>query len=149
AQGVADRYAAQTGDVINKLLGDGSGQTLRANQLVRTADNDFQDLLVLAYKMTRAFVHRYNFADTAEGWTNKVYRSLTLTDVQALRDALTNAEQGYCGMQGADCDTGNNRQVFRFSMREQLFPGLKDIVDPNSGRVLFAGEQFHNLITSS
>jgi hypothetical protein len=149
AQNVADRFAEQTSDIVNKLIGADSGQSLRANELIRASDKEFQDLLVVAYKMTRAFLHRYNFADQADVWTNRVYKLLTVKDIEKLEADLVAAEQSYCGAQGIDCDSINNRQVFRFSMRDQLFPQLKDIVDPTTGKVLYAGTQFHNLISSS
>jgi len=150
AQNVADRFGAQTSNVVNRLMGEDSSQTLRSNQLVRQADKEFQGLLVLAYKMTRAFLHRYNYADQSEVWTNRAYSLMTVADVVKLKDDLVSNEQAYCGAQpGADCDQVNNRKVFEFSMRKQLFPQLKDIVDPVTGNVLLAGAQFHNLITSS
>ncbi|HET9956991.1 MAG TPA: hypothetical protein VFQ61_20990 [Polyangiaceae bacterium] len=149
AQRTADRYAEQTNDVIKRLLGNDSSQTLRSNQLVRAADAEFQNLLVFAYKMTRAFLHRYNYADQAEVWTNRVYQLITIADVEKLVTDLVEEERRYCGSQGIDCDSINGRQVMRFSVRDQLFPQLSDIVDPTTGRILFKGEQFHNLITSS
>jgi len=149
AQAVADRFAEQTNDVVKRLVGGDSSQTLRANQLTRAADEEFQKLLVVAYKMTRAFLHRYNYADQTETWTNRVYQLLTIADVEKLVTDLVDEERRYCGSQGIDCDSINNRQVFRFSMREQLFPQLTGMVDPNTGNFMGAGEQFHNLITSS
>jgi hypothetical protein len=149
AQRAADRYAAQTNDVVKRLVGADSSQTLRSNQLVRVADAEFQDLLVLAYKMTRAFLHRYNYADQSEIWTNRVYQLLTIADVEKLVTDLVEEERRYCGSQGIDCDAINGRQVLRFALRDQLFPQLSDIVDPVSGKILFKGEQFHNIITSS
>lgn len=149
AQNVANRFAEQNLDIVKRLVGQDSGQTVRANRLIQSADKSFQSLLVDAYKMTRAFIHRYNYADNEATWTNRVYRLMTIADVQQLVSDLTDAERNYCGLSGGDCDAINNRQVMRFSLREQLFPQLKDIVDPTTGNVLYAGEQFHNLITSS
>ncbi|MCH2110159.1 MAG: hypothetical protein MK135_12595, partial [Polyangiaceae bacterium] len=40
-------------------------------------------------------------------------------------------------------------EVFEFSVQKQLFPQMRDIVNPDTGRVLTVGQQFHNLITSS
>jgi hypothetical protein len=149
AQDIASRYKDQNEDLVRRLVGQDSGQTIRANRLVRAADKSFHGLLVDAYKMTRAFIHRYNYADQAEAWTNRVYRLTTVADVEQLVADLTDAERNFCGTMGGDCDAINNRQVFRFSLREQLFPQLKDSVDPTTGNVVYAGEQFHNLITSS
>ncbi len=38
--------------------------------------------------------------------------------------------------------------MLRFSLRSHLFPNLIDVVDARTGRVVTAGEQFHNIITS-
>jgi hypothetical protein len=155
AQNIANRFAQQTDDIVARLVGQDSGSTLRAGQLVRASDAEFQSLLIKAYKMTRAFLHRYNYADTEmtarsqTTWTNRVYALTTVADVEKLVADLTTQEREYCGAEGIDCDSSNNRQMFPFSIREQLFPELRDIVDPSTGNFLTAGEQFHNIITSS
>jgi hypothetical protein len=149
AQNIANRYGEQTADIVNRLVGTNSSQTLRNNELIRAADGEFQAALVLAYKMSRAYVHRFNYKDQAEVWTNRVYKLLTVADIQKFAAMLDTDAQSYCGVAGIDCDSISVKQLFRFSMREQLFPQLKDIVDPVSGDVLTKGMQFHNLITSS
>ena len=49
---------------------------------------------------------------------------------------------------GIDCDTFANVETLRISLRDRLFPNLRDIVDARSGEVLTKGQQFHNLITA-
>ena len=42
----ADRYREQTQDIVNRLVGADSGQSLRANEMIRASDKEFQDLLL-------------------------------------------------------------------------------------------------------
>jgi hypothetical protein len=149
AQQAANRNVELTGDLVERLVGSESGSVLAANARVQEANARFQKMLVEAYKMTRAFVHRYNLDSQAEAWSNRVYQIVTIQDLKQFISFLDNVEQNYCGAQGLDCDYINNGEVFEFSVQKQLFPDLRDIVDPNTGKVLTAGQQFHNLITSS
>lgn len=152
-QFLAERAVARNQDkvafLIDHLVGRESGDVLVRNKLIERSDREFQRLLLDTYKMTRAFIHRYNLNKQAEQWTNRVYELVTVQDVKDFLQFLTDEEQAYCGGEGIDCDFINNRETFRFSLREELFPALRDIVDPKTGSVLTAGQQFHNIITSS
>lgn len=148
AQTAADFYGWEVGYVADHLLNRETGNVLLGNQLVRESSEAFRDLVLTGYKMTMAFIHAYNLP-TSEA-TALVYQALsvvTLDDVQALADDLIRREQDYCGREAIDCDSTNNWHVLRYSVRSQLFPQLRDRVDPQTNTVVTAGEQFHNLIT--
>ncbi len=145
----ARRYNQNVSDVVSRLIGRESGSPLLRNSMVQEYNAEYQKLLIDTYKMTQAFIHRYNYAEQAGGITNQVYQLYTLADVSSFVNYLNTQEQNYCGASGIDCDAANNRQVFEFSMRNELFPSLRDIVDPATGNVLTAGQQFHNMITSA
>ncbi|HYQ40706.1 MAG TPA: hypothetical protein VER11_02020 [Polyangiaceae bacterium] len=149
AQRAADRNAQVVTQLIDTLVGRESGSVLVSNRKVQDSNARFQKMLVEAYKMTRAFVHRFNLDNQSEAWSNRVYQIVTIKDLEEFIAFLDNVEQNYCGAAGLDCDYVNNGEVFEFSIQKQLFPSLRDIVDPNTGKVLTVGQQFHNLITSS
>lgn len=149
AQEAARRYRENVATIFERLTGQESGNALLRNKLVQDFNAEFQKLLIEAYKMSQAFIHRFNLVSEAGAITNRVYQLNTLDDVSQFMAELTEFDQTYCGTHGGDCDAANNRQLFRFSVRQQLFPEIRDIVDPASGKVLTAGQQFHNIITSS
>lgn len=149
ARQAVKRSAEKTSFLVDHLLGRESGSILIRNKLVKEANDKFRLMLVDAYKMTRAFIHRFNVDAEAENWTNRVYQITTAEDLRYFLDFLADIELNYCGAEGLDCDYINNGQVFEFSVQKQLFPHLQDIVDPTTGKVLTVGQQFHNLITSS
>lgn len=149
AEQAAKRHSEKLEFLIDHLLGRESGSLLVRNKLMQKVDTEFQKVLLDTYKMTQAFIHRFNLDDRAESWRNQVYQIMTIQDVEDYLAFLTEEEQNYCGAQGVDCDYINNRQIFEFSVQKQLFPDLRDIMDPVTGRVLTVGQQFHNIITSS
>ena len=148
AEEAAKRFSQQTEDLIKNLTGTESGSILVRNKLVKKANERFQKMLIEAYKMTRAFIHRYNIDDQAEAWTNKVYEIVTVDDLEEFLSFLKETEENYCGAQGLDCDYVHNEELLELSVQKQLFPDLQDIVNPDTGTVLTVGEQFHNIITS-
>jgi hypothetical protein len=148
AKRAADRYTEHIGNIVDHLIGGESGNILLRNQYVQTANARFHDLLVATYKMAMAFIHSYNLKDQSVQITNRVFQIMTPADVRDFVRELDVFELSYCGGAGIDCDSVHNTEHFRFSMREELFPSLRDIVDPRSGAVLTKGEQFHNIITS-
>ncbi|MBT9556081.1 MAG: hypothetical protein IV100_08640 [Myxococcales bacterium] len=148
AQHVVDRYQGDVKSVADHLVGRESGFVLLGDHLVRGASSSFQDVVQTAYRMTMAFIHQYNLGP-AEA-SSLVSQSLALLTLDEARDFVLQLEdlsQGYCGAEGIDCDYGANSRVLRFSVRDQLFPSLRDQVDGKTGKVVTAGEQFHNLIT--
>lgn len=145
----AARYDQNINQVVDTLVGRESGSVLVSNRKVQDANARFQKMLIEAYKMTRAFVHRFNLDSQSEAWSNRVYQIVTIKDMEDFIAFLDKVEQNYCGAAGLDCDYVNNGEVFEFSVQRQLFPGLHDIVNPNTGKVLTVGQQFHNIITSS
>lgn len=149
AQAAADRSAQTVSQLVDTLVGRESGSVLVSNRKVQDANARFQKMLIEAYKMTRAFVHRFNLDNQSEAWSNRVYQIVTIQDMEDFIAFLDKVEQNYCGAAGLDCDYVNNGEVFEFSVQKQLFPGLHDIVNPSTGKVLTVGQQFHNLITSS
>lgn len=149
AQRVADRYGETVTDLAGRLIGRESGSVIERNAMVQDAEARFQDALIDVYKMSQAFIHRYNIASEARELQAMAYQISTVQDIRNFVEQLNGREASYCGRLGADCDAINNNSVLRISLRQTLFPNLRDIVDPETGTVLTAGEQFHNLITSS
>lgn len=154
AQRTADRSAEATAHLLytltDHLLGQADSTAMMSNDLIIASEEAFQDLLIATYKMTMAFVHAYNMRERSQDFTNRVFRLLTPDDVQNYLHDLDRERRNYCGSSVAtnDCDTLNNLSQFRFSVRDNLFPQLRDIVDPKTGKVTTAGEQFHSLITT-
>ena len=149
AQYAADRLDASIANTLDHLVGRETGSVLVGNEFVSRAAKTFSRILDTTYRMVMAFNHRHNLpGDEANALVERVYQAVTLDDVQAIIDTLVEEEELYCGREGIDCDTFNNVSVLRFSLRDELFPDLRDIVDPRTGRVVTKGEQFHNLITS-
>ena len=150
AQAAADRFHAEVSFVAEHLVGRETGNLILGDQLVRDASAAFEDLVLFAYKMVLAFVHEYNVPEgEANLLINRALAMVTLDDVGALVSDLEDWERDYCGQEAIDCDTATNVEVLRFSVRDQLFPQLRDVVDAHTGAVLTAGEQFHDLITQA
>ena len=140
------RYKERLGDLVDRLVGRETGSVLVRNGLIREAEAQFQEVLLDSYKMTQAFVHRYNEAEREHGLQNAAFQLSSAQDVDRHVDLLTRLEDRYCGAQGIDCDAVHNRKVFAYSLRKNLFPDLRDIVDANTGAVRTAGQQFHDLL---
>lgn len=145
----ADRYAEDVYTVATHLVGRESGQILKGEAISRDANASFHEILTTTYKMTMAFVHHYNAPPgDASNLISKAKRLTTLDDVQEFIAELDKRVNDYCGLEGIDCDAQNNFEITRFSLRDRLFPGLTDVIDARTGKVLTAGEQFHNTITA-
>jgi hypothetical protein len=135
--------------LINHLVGRESGSVLVGNHLVGQSAKTYRKALDVAYRMTVAFAHRNNLSKAARTQlTNAVLQAVTLEDLQEHIDNLVAMDSSYCAREAIDCDAFNNLSTLRFSLRDELFPQLRDIVDPQTGAVLTRGEQFHNTITS-
>lgn len=135
--------------IVDHLVGRETGSVLVGNHLVRQSAKTYRRILDAAYRMTMAFAHRYNLPrGTRDQLVNRVQQAVTLDDIQAHLDDLKERARTYCGTEAIDCDAFNNLSVLRFSMRDELFPQLRDIVDPATGTVFTRGQQFHNIITS-
>lgn len=149
ARQVARRHKEGVENIVARLVGRESGSVLLRNKMVAESNRVFQEALVEAYKMSQAFSHRYNMGQDSRSLVNRVYRLQTADDIRSFVAELDKAESRYCGAQGLDCDSANNTKIYRLSLRETLFPNLRDIVDAKTGKVLSKGRQFHNIITSS
>ncbi|MEW5847247.1 MAG: dickkopf-related protein [Myxococcota bacterium] len=135
--------------LLDHLVGRESGSVLVGNFLVRESSATFRRALQVAYRMVLAFAHRYNLSVAERNQLiAQVMQAVTVEDLQALVQLLIERERGYCGREAIDCDAFNNLNVLRLSLRDLLFPQLRDLVDPATGRVVTRGEQFHNIITS-
>ena len=149
---IGANYATYQDDVrfiVDHLVGRQKGNLLRGRRLAIESDAKFREVLQYAYRMYMAFIHQYNISpDDAAGLRSRLVNSSTLDDLERFINELTQYELEYCGREGIDCDTLNNIEVLKFSVRDRLFPGLKDIVDARTGRVVTVGEQFNNIITS-
>lgn len=148
AEQAVRRYGEQNGSIVQHLVGGMNGDVLLRNKAVLDAEAKFQDLLLATYKLTMAFVHSYNLTAQSSEMVARVFQLMSPDEVAAYLADLDRYEANYCGGAGIDCDSVNNVEVFRFSVRDQLFPGLRDVVDARTGAVLTKGEQFHNMITS-
>jgi hypothetical protein len=145
----SDGYAEEAEFLFDRLVGRESGSTLFGRQLVIGSSGRFREAHQYTYRMLRAFIHQYNLpTGDATVLTNRLLAAVTLDDLEGIISELDRREREYCGQEGLDCDAFSNTEVLRLSLREALFPQLRDVVDPNTGRVVTAGEQFHNIITS-
>lgn len=146
---ISNGYADEAEFLFDRLVGRESGSVLFGRQLVASSSQSFRQAHQYTYRMLRAFIHQYNLS-TAEATplVNSLLAAVTLDDLQGIIGELDRLEREYCGREGIDCDASSNTEVLRLSLREALFPNLRDVIDPNSGEVLTAGEQFHNIITS-
>lgn len=149
ARQASKRHEEVVSSIVNHLVGRESGSVLTRNKMVVTSNVKFQEVLVETYKMAQAFIHRYNKGSQSRSLVNRVYRLQTATDIREFIAELEKAERDYCGASAVDCDSVNNTKIYRLSLRDTLFPSLRDIVDAKSGKVLTKGQQFHNIITSS
>jgi len=148
AQHVVDRYNKEVTFVAEHLVGRESGYVLLGDHLVQEAGTTFREILQYANRMTLAFAHHYNLPPgEAAQLVAESLALVTLDDVDQFVEKLDKMAMQYCGLQAIDCDYNNNGRVLRFSVRDQLFPQLRDIVDGKTGKVVTAGQQFHNTIT--
>lgn len=145
----SQRYAESLESMVDVITGSQAGDALFANQAVISANEGFDELMLLAYKMTRSFAHRYNLGNEAIERENRLFRIITLQDLQEYVSDIADEGRSFCGANGFACDSASNDRVYRFSVRNELFPDLKDIViDASAGNVVTAEQQFHNIITS-
>jgi len=149
AQRAVDRFSEKVTFTADHLIGRESGFVLLGDHLVAEAADGFNESLHFTLRMTAAFIHHYNVS-TGDAATlmNRAMSLVTLDDVREFATELDDRARDYCGLETVDCDADSNVRVLRYSVRDQLFPELRDIVDARSGRVVTAGEQFHNLITA-
>jgi hypothetical protein len=149
AQAVITLYNSDITFVAEHLVGRESGNFLLGQFQVREADRRFRDLVQYLYRMTMAFIHHYNLPPSESAPLIAQAQTVsTLSDVAAFLETIDDKAQGYCGRYGLDCDALETvTETLRVSLRDTLFPNLRDIVDPHTGAVLTAGQQFHNLIT--
>ncbi len=149
AQRAADGWRRDVTTIASHLVGRESGFVLVADHLVGTASAAFRDLVLLSHETAMAFIHFYNLSgDEAFELVNLAQNSTTLSDVADFVAVLDSKAEYYCAVQGIDCDFASNVLRLRVSLRDRLFPNLRDIVDGKTGKTITAGEQFHNAITS-
>lgn len=145
AAGVNDRLSL----LFDHLVGRENGSVLVGSHLVRQSDKTFRRTLDVTYRMIQAFALRYNLSvDAKQRLEEKVFAAVTIEDVDSIIDEIIETDTNYCGIEGIDCDAFNNLNVTRVSLRKLLFPQLRDLIDPRTGVVITAGEQFNNIITA-
>ena len=150
AQSVVDHYQSRVAFVADHLVGRETGNTLVGNFRANEARKAFLVILETAYKMAMAFAHEYNLSTgDRDALLNEAMTLTTLEDVDFFVRKLETRKRDYCGFEGLDCDTTNNVSVIRVSLRDLLFPNLRDKVDGRTGTVVTKGQQFHNTITQS
>ena len=149
AQDAVDRFGEEVSFLADHLVGRETGNLLIGQGLVNRTDVLFRKIVDYTYRMVVAFNHEYNVSPVVgQAMINEALSLVTMDDVITFLDSMFERERQYCGLEGLDCDTVNSVETLRFSLRERLFPQLRDVVDAATGTVVTAGEQFHNLITT-
>ncbi len=131
----------------NHLVGRESGFVLKGDALVSEASTMFRDIVQTCYRLAVAYAHGKNLSPAlANAWKNQALALVTLDEVEAFVEAIRNDDEDYCGAEGIDCDAANNTSVLRISLRDYLFPNLRDVIDPQTNAVVTAGQQFSQLV---
>jgi hypothetical protein len=149
-----DMSNARFNDIVSSLIGKQTGYTLLKNQNVVKANADINQIASVAYRMVNAFKYDYNLSSgdglvAINNIMNKVFGIMTPEDAEDIVYALDDLEASNCGREGYDCDEEYNSRIFRMSLREELYPTLRDVIDPRTGTVLTKGQQFFNLMLTS
>ncbi len=148
ASDVVRLYNEDVTFVAEHLVGRESGNYLLGQAQVRASSEKFRAIVQHLSRMAVAFIHHYNVAPgDAATLIAQAESAVTMDDVDEFVAVLDKRALEYCGMHGLDCDFDTNTETLRVSLRDTLFPNLRDIVDAHTGQVLTAGQQFHNLIT--
>lgn len=148
AQQVVRLYNSDITFVAEHLSGRESGNQVLGQLQAREADSRFRELVRYLYRLAMAFVHHFNLPPAeASPLIAEAQSVSTLSDVASFLATIDTRAGTYCGLAGLDCDYATNTETLRVSLRQTLFPNLRDIVDPHTGQVVTAGQQFHNLIT--
>ena len=137
--------------VVDRLTGNDSRWTMVRNSAAMNAQSLFQSLLLDLYKMVQATAYRYDLPKgEVDALRNQVYQLVTAGQVSGFLDDFDCRLSQFAGQNSLDpnWDNPSDAPIFIFSVRNQLFPQLRDIVDPDTGAVLTADEQFHRIITS-
>lgn len=145
-----DRYHDKVKFAADHLVGRESGYILRGDAKVRAASDLFLEIVQYSYRMVQAFGHEFNLsAEVLTLLQSNALSMVTLDDFDDFLGTMDKLANEYCGKEAIDCDWNDpaNVEVLRYSLREQLFPTLHDIIDSKSGKLVTAGEQFHNLVT--
>jgi len=147
---LARQYSQQVTNIVGHLVGRESGSVLVQNRMVQAADTKFKEALLDAYKLSHAFVHRFNLSSSAQQSLDaKLFQASTIDDLVAYGASVDTMATQYCGAAGIDCDFINNSRIFEFDFQHELYPQLRPIVDGETGGVLSVGHQFHAIVTSS
>jgi hypothetical protein len=151
AQSRWNAYSAEVHEVAEAVTGEESHWALLRNSAASRAQEKFNALLLDVYKLVQAVSYRYDLPKgESRALQNRVYQLVTAGQVQAFLDDMDCRLTGFAGQNNLnpDWDAPSNASLFVLSLRKELFPGLADIVDPNTGAILTADEQFHRIITS-
>ncbi|MCU0692271.1 MAG: hypothetical protein MUF54_12800 [Polyangiaceae bacterium] len=142
----SSRRSEDVNDVIAAVSGQNLGEAITLNAQVAQSNRLMREALVDAYKMTVAYLHRSNSKTKWEPLVDGIYTAVTLGDLQEQIDKISLAASRCTE---SDCDGPRNSELRWFSMRDNLFPTLTDIVAADTGATLTKGEQFHNILASS
>ncbi len=143
-----EKYDRKVSFAADHLVGRERGYVLLGDHLVAEADKTFQEVLQKIYRMVMAFNHQFNVTPgEAAQLVARAQALVTLDDAAVFIREIEERARDYCGTESIDCDWSTNLHVLRYSVRDQLFPHLRDIVDARTGEVVTAGEQFHDTIT--
>jgi hypothetical protein len=150
AEALVKRQGAKVEVLLKALDGEHSATVLHRNSAAQAVDALFEQALLDAYKMTQAFVYRYNIKSLETELLQDLYRVGTVPELRAYVDKVWSKSENMCGLlQQGDCATWKNGQLLSLSLQKLLFPGLRSKTDAETGSLVTAGEQFHNIITSS
>ena len=149
-QFASDRYHDKVKFAADHLVGRESGYVLRGDAKVRAASDLFLEIVQYSYRLVQAFGHEFNVStEVLTLLQSNALSMVTLNDFDDFLWLIDKLAQDYCGKEAIDCDWNDpaNVEVLRYSLREQLFPQLHDIIDSKTGKLVTAGQQFHNLVT--
>ena len=147
AQNAANRASESVANIADHLVGFESGDVMLRNQMIHAARRCFQELLYQVYELTQAFVHYHNIPSEKEEWHSRLYRLTTPGDVEKYIADMQQRAKDICDFR--TCQDANNANALVFSVRNNLFPWLTDIVGSGENKTLTKGQRFHNIITSS
>ncbi len=148
---------------LDRLSGWKSSDVLRRNEAVGTANRAFQRALTTSYELVQAVRYDFNAGEeqilaATDGFGNPlsfngIYKMTTLQDMQWFLSSVDDLLENRCRLsqqsgQG-DCQSEADERTYAVSLQKLLFPSMHDIIDSATNRMLTAGEQFHQRITSS
>jgi hypothetical protein len=144
AQQAARHLGERNASIVDYLVGDQLNHRLQRNRTVLVAEAAYEQALIAAYKLGKAFEYEYNYPEVGE-IANRVFRYRT---IEQLDDYLTFlSEEQNREWKGTDAPPSGSAQL-RLSLAELLVPPGGEGVSPTSGELETRDERFHDLVFS-